>query len=639
MHPEAITGWLYDLHTSSHCCADIVGCHLPAWSEPLSHPGSTTESLHSASQHHPKRRRILGELNLNQGPCSIASKENKLGKIRDTAIEPDDPPRLGPVTDNIDAFWQDSPDAGSRRRRIPRKHSSKQAVAGLAQGLEGAVLYGGDHDSEDAHRTPRAVRTHTHNTHRSEDQHTSGYTIGLQKGMQSAHKLPSARSKSSATSSQSRSSSPVKCALDLQILSKPVYWRHSTDFKEIQTALKAFPDVLGIFNEARRIAGHGLQYLPMELKSELQDILAIDPDLDICFSSERPVAQLTRASRCRAATIHRAVSPTPPTESQLRQIAHVDYLAAEMQTLHELADLTNEFKTVPRSEAAWNSGIYEPILRLAVKSCKLEDEDQDQDQDHGLSCWAEAENITRAGVAKPFLPTADHTIVTSTVSLPPSSSSSAMSVEVSGTGTGTGEGHLRSTTGPSARDKELQITAGKMIDFAIVLRPPPPAVTPDSGDSLIRSLYRLVKSLPQGTNFFNQSTYEPLVFSLSGVFIETKIDSRQYAEAQNQLGIWLSSWFGRVRAIQEHVTESRKDPTDPILRTPCIPVLLVMADAWQLWFAVDGESRVDVLGPVNCGGTSTLDDAYRLFAVLRRLVKWVGKGGFRTWVEELVEIY
>lgn len=564
----------------------------------------------------------------------MASKENKLGKIRDTAVEPDDPPRQELVTDNNDAFWQDTADVGSRRRRSPRKHSSTQAIASPAPRIEEAVLHGNDYDLEDAHRTPRAVRTHTHNPQRSEEQHTNGYTLGLQKGMQSAPKLPSTRSKSSATSSQSRPSSPVKRALDLQMLSKPVYWSHSTDFKEIQTSLKAFPDVLGIFNEARRIAGHGLQYLPVELKSELQDILAIDPDLDICFASERPVAQLTRASRCRAAMVHRAVSSTPPTESQLRQIAHVDHLATEMQTLHELADLTNEFKTVPRSEAAWNSGIHEPILRLAVKSCKLEDEDQD----HGLSCWAEAENITRAGVAKPFLPTADHTIVTSTVSLAPSSSSSAMSVEVSGTGIGTGEGHLPSTTGPSARDKDLQITAGKMIDFAIVLRPPPPAVTPDSGDSLIRSLYRLVKSLPQGTNFFNQSTYEPLVFSPSGVFIETKIDSRQYAEAQNQLGIWLASWFGRIRAIQEHVAESRRDPPGPILRTPCIPVLLVVADAWQLWFAVDGESRIDVLGPVNCGGTSTLDDAYRLFAVLRRLVKWVGKGGFRTWVEEMVKL-
>jgi hypothetical protein len=412
------------------------------------------------------------------------------------------------------------------------------------------------------------------------------------------------------------------------MLSKPVYWSHSTDFKEIQTALKAFPDVLSIFNEARRIAGHGLQYLPVELKPELQDILAIDPDLDICFANERLVGQLTRASRCRAAMIHRAVSPTPPTESQLRQIAHVDYLATEMQTLHELADLTNEFKTVPRSEAAWNSGIHKPILRLAVTSCKLED----QDQDHGSSCWAEAENITRANIAKPFLPTADHTIVTSSASLP-SSSSSAMSVETSSTGIG----HLQFTAGPSASDKEIQIAAGKMIDFAIVLRPPPPAIMPDSGESLIRSLYHLVKSLPEGTNFFNQCTYEPLVFSPTGVFIETKIDSRQYAEAQNQLGIWLASWFGRVRAIREHISELRKDLGS--IHTPCVPVLLVVADAWQLWFAVDGERQIDVLGPVNCGGTSTLDDAYRLFAVLRRLVKWVGKGGFRAWVEEMVKLY
>ncbi|KAH8745999.1 hypothetical protein F5883DRAFT_586044 [Diaporthe sp. PMI_573] len=634
MHPEAITGWLKDLHASSHYCADTVGCPLPAWSEPLPNYHSIAESLHSASQRYLKRRRILGELDLNQRASSMASSKKNLGKTTDIVTEADNPPQLGPVRADDDTFWQGSADIGPRRRRSPRKHST-QAPTFVDPGRNAAVFSGNDHGTEDDrdlgddHRTPRAVRTHAHNPRQSAELRPSSYTLGLQKGMQSAHKLYSVRSKST-TSSQSRSSSPVKRALDLQMLSKPVYWSHSTDFKEIQTSLKAFPDVLGIFNEARRIAGHGLQYLPMELKPELQDILAIDPDLDICFASERPVARLTRASRYRAAMIHRAVSPMPPTESQLQQIAHMDYLATEMQTLHELADLTNEFKTVPRSEAAWNSGIHEPILRLAVKSCQRED----QDEDHGLPCCAEVENITRANIAKPFLPTADHTIVTSTASLPSSSSSSsARSVEMSSTGVG----HLQATTGTNARETELQITAGKMIDFAIVLRPPPPATMSGSGDSLIRSLYHFVKSLPEGTNFFNQCTYEPLIFSPSGVFIETKIDSRQYAEAQNQLGIWLASWFGRIRAIREYISESRQD--QGLTRTPCIPVLLVVADAWQLWFAVDGERQIDVLGPVNCGGTSTLDDAYRLFAVLRRLVKWVGNGGFRAWVEEMVSLY
>ena len=55
---------------------------------------------------------------------------------------------------------------------------------------------------------------------------------------------------------------------------------------------------------------------------------------------------------------------------------------------------------------------------------------------------------------------------------------------------------------------------------------------------------------------------------------------------------------------------------------PVLPVLLVIGDAWELWFAMDGEKDIRVVGPLDIGSTASLDRSYRLLAALRRLVAW-----------------
>ncbi|KAI1147239.1 hypothetical protein F4825DRAFT_455672 [Nemania diffusa] len=112
----------------------------------------------------------------------------------------------------------------------------------------------------------------------------------------------------------------------------------------------------------------------------------------------------------------------------------------------------------------------------------------------------------------------------------------------------------------------------------------------------------------------------------SGIFIETKVNTQKSTEAKAQLGMWLASWYGRVSEFP-HVTD-QDEPLPP----PVLPVLLVEAGSWELYFAFDAGSHYDVSGRVSIRSTHSLDEAYRLPAVLRILAKWV-ETDFLAWVE------
>lgn len=575
MHPEIIRAWLSDLPVIAfHSCADSSSssCTVlnPATAETTLTPRSPQSSSPARRSLTSARRQILGDVDVNLRCLPMANEAKGKGDPGEQRLR--SPRKRQAPSDRAKTPY------GSLR---PNTRDVEVIDLSAATSSNVAIVY----EDDDIDATPRPLRARA----------TRAYEASLNlEGLGSIPRLDSTSSLSSRStrSSRTRSSSPVKHGLDLQMLPTPVNWKASSE-KEIRNHLQACPDVVQLFGDIRRVA-RCQRYLPVELKAELQEIL--DVDEDNCFDSKRPVAQLTEAIRAdlRGALRHILQDPQVQTtpDTQLQAMAHHLQLLGERRVLEKIVGCTSSFRTSSRSEAAWNARVHEPLLQLAVESCRQENNAVNGDEsgrDLSKLCWAEAENVTRANIARPFLPV---------------------------------------THGAGSAGGGEEATANKMIDFAIALSAPlPPTEIGAQPNSLFKTIYRLVNSLPH--KFFNQTPYEPLVFNPTGVFIETKVDSRQYAEAQNQLGIWLSSWFGRIRALRENLGRS-------YMHSPCIPVLLVVADAWQLWFAHEQEGGITVVGPLNCGGTSTLDDAYRLFAVLRLLIKWVGQGGFRQWVEELV---
>ncbi|KAI0965885.1 hypothetical protein F4678DRAFT_476297 [Xylaria arbuscula] len=361
--------------------------------------------------------------------------------------------------------------------------------------------------------------------------------------------------------SRARSQSPIKQANDLVKLDIPVYWR---DVSPVE--LNRRLDDGGSASLLKSIKGVLRKgYLPLELRNILDPELGLDgDDGDDILYAKTPSAPISEAQLRQASFLARTMpdlssGPAQQVESRLSSLVHLQSLLSELEALETIVATTKDYSTVPRAEPSWNESIHSRMLTLAVS--------------HTPSVGIE--NVTRANIAKDFLPptSARH------VSLPAGS---------------------------------------KLIDYAMVLQP---SLTLGSGNgdkdhegnnklSLERVIY-FVDKLDYSS--FNQSSYSPLCHMPSGIFIETK------------LGMWLASWYGRVSEFPNLTGHDKLLP-------PILPILLIEAGSWELYFAFDAGSHYDVCGRVSIGSTGSLDDAYRLLAVLRILAKWM-ETDFLTWVE------
>ncbi|KAJ8131075.1 hypothetical protein O1611_g2557 [Lasiodiplodia mahajangana] len=248
-------------------------------------------------------------------------------------------------------------------------------------------------------------------------------------------------------------------------------------------------------------------------------------------------------------------------------------LESERRELRGIVRRSKEFLKEPRAEPAWNDAVHHPLLELAVRH----------------STDVAVENVTRANVAKPFIPPAN--------------------------------GHV-----------QLPLN-GKMIDYALVLHPPGNNDGQDKG--LSERISRFVDQLSPRT--FNQSTYGPLNLSPAGIFIKTKADLESRPEGHVQLGIWLASWFLRIELFPQPPSTSPElqQRQEGSAVPPVLPVLIVVADTWELWFALRKETDFEVCGPLEIGRTRNTEECYRLLAALRVLVDWMSSD-FREWVEGIV---
>ncbi|KAI0811441.1 hypothetical protein GGR55DRAFT_101656 [Xylaria sp. FL0064] len=124
---------------------------------------------------------------------------------------------------------------------------------------------------------------------------------------------------------------------------------------------------------------------------------------------------------------------------------------------------------------------------------------------------------------------------------------------------------------PLSGHQKFSSPTSKLIDYAMVLQP---LVTPSDGggkeddnDNKRLPLSRIVKFLNDlDYPSFNQSSYGPLCYMPSGVFIETKINSQKSSEALAQLSVWLSSWYSRVSEFPcSDESERHASPVLPII--------------------------------------------------------------------------
>ncbi|KAL3587998.1 hypothetical protein FPOAC2_13897 [Fusarium poae] len=158
-------------------------------------------------------------------------------------------------------------------------------------------------------------------------------------------------------------------------------------------------------------------------------------------------------------------------------------------------------------------------------------------------------------------------------------------------------------------------TRSKMIDWGIRLHPSQPTTA---------RIQEILLPLPENQRSINQSTYGPVRFDPIAVSIETKIANGGAEEARLQLGVWVAAWHQRIRALMR---------PDQVIVT--LPLILVLEHKWQLLFACDRGSHIDIVESVDIGDTKGLMGMYTVLSVLRMLASWM-QSEYATWFENFI---
>ncbi|EXK75893.1 hypothetical protein FOQG_19343 [Fusarium oxysporum f. sp. raphani 54005] len=420
---------------------------------------------------------------------------------------------------------QSTPEEDSPRKRKRREQQERSAME-----LRNEVDVG----EEDLEKTPSAASTSSIFPPASCRLPPIPFSLAQpsRSNSQSSHSLAS-----SARKSTRRSASPVK-PFTLKMLQKPV--------------------------EYVEFADDAVAQLPVEIRKLYRDIkdLAVDREGFIPASLRAPLRGLLPDAKTRYYSDYEYWDPA----GSMQELEHLLEIKADAQMC----------RSSNASEAAWNSDVHSPLLKLALKPCE-----------------------------KPRL---RRHVMTST--------------------------RINSIFIPPMREGSYYDVAGsKMVDYAVALHP-------EENDPLDLAIHRILQHSPTSTYYFNHAAYDPIRFAPTVVSIETKTGANGLQEARLQLGIWIASWSFRLhqlldrRQIRDDNLNSVTDDRNPQTLIP-VPVIIVVEHDWKVLFACDRGNRIEIIGDIAIGDTKSIDGLFIIVAVLRRLASWI-QSDFCSWLEDVL---
>ncbi|KAK7428867.1 hypothetical protein QQZ08_004637 [Neonectria magnoliae] len=153
---------------------------------------------------------------------------------------------------------------------------------------------------------------------------------------------------------------------------------------------------------------------------------------------------------------------------------------------------------------------------------------------------------------------------------------------------------------------------GKMVDFCVTL---------DSEAIRHRVIERLKTSNHES---IAHTEYPALRFRPIAISIETKTPGGSTETARTQLAVWASAHIARLRELA-----ATADDAAGLGIT--LPLISIRGAEWDLLFAVDHATSVEIvrIGPI--GDTTSIVSCYKLLAMIRWLTVWV-TGTFCEWM-------
>ncbi|KAI2624803.1 hypothetical protein GGS21DRAFT_493811 [Xylaria nigripes] len=287
-------------------------------------------------------------------------------------------------------------------------------------------------------------------------------------------------------------------------------------------------------------------------------------------------------------------SDSPPNEN--------DRVTEVFRILRDIRQKAAEAVIYERNESAWNSLVHMPLLELVFASSILDcDRMVDQQQLPLMNnVSVRCEMVTAAFIAPDSLPTlrkpsadlspSDYLVAEETVNLTTQDHQSRLD---------------HTTIKPGNRENS------KWVEFVLVM---------DilKTEKLDMKISRAVERINcRGTSHVNQSIYRPINRNLIAVSIETKTDISQH-DPFLQLGTWVSAWHSRMYALRHSLSCA-----GPRLRLVSLPLIQVVGHLWQIFFACDLGTSIDVFGPIRIGGTDSIAPMYTLLTSLEAVKEWI----------------
>jgi hypothetical protein len=142
---------------------------------------------------------------------------------------------------------------------------------------------------------------------------------------------------------------------------------------------------------------------------------------------------------------------------------------------------------------------------------------------------------------------------------------------------------------------------------------------------LISAIADKVWSQPSDAQSVNQTGYPPLQFAPIACNIETKTSNVQQ-DGELQLSVWTAGWYQRMNILVPERIAQHGIIT--------LPLLYIIGHDWKLSFACWRENRIQIMGPLALGDTTTLLGSYTIVAVLRQIGDWITTV-YRDWIEKM----
>ncbi|KAI0105709.1 hypothetical protein GGR51DRAFT_560181 [Nemania sp. FL0031] len=365
-----------------------------------------------------------------------------------------------------------------------------------------------------------------------------------------------------------------KCTMktNLKKLEKPV---HTKPLPQKDASEILPEDVRGLFRSLDD-AINRIQVIPYEVKEEITTMVSrvfphyfSDPDPDV-----------ERVTNAKA------------TFGVLREIIQVAAETAEYQ----------------RHECAWNSHVYEPLLKLVFSSNIMG-----------------ATNVTSAGIQQPQKVRARwEPIMSATIagdSIPYYQPSAAhSSIHLACSVTSLTDGGAASINSAVSLSEVQSRKDSKKVDFAVVLD-----VAED--EPLQKTIVEFIDHVSVATGTLphvNQTIYRPLNYSPIAVSIEAKVQSVK--DPLVQLSVWTAAWHKRMYGLRWHLGLMKiacQQPTTPQPRLVTLPLIQIVGHSWQLYFACDLEESIRIYGPLPIGSTDSILSIYVLMKSLEAIRKWI----------------